>query len=41
MPFNKSKIYVKTLKTLLHVSITRSSLGSMYAPWGWSCDRSM
>jgi len=25
--FNKSKIYIKTIKTLLHVLITRSSSG--------------
>ena len=25
--FNKSKIYIKTLKMLLHISITRSSSG--------------
>ena len=29
MLFNKSKIYIKTLKMLLHVSITRSSSGSI------------
>ena len=28
--FKKSKIYMKTFKTLLHVSITRSSSGSIY-----------
>ena len=28
--FKKSKIYIKTLKTLLHVSITRSSSGSIH-----------
>jgi len=28
--FKKSKIYIKTLKTLLHVSITRSSSVSIY-----------
>ena len=28
--FKKSKIYIKTLKTLLHVSILRSSSGSTY-----------
>ena len=28
--FQKSKIYIKTFKTLLHVSITRSSSGSIY-----------
>ena len=28
--FKKSKMYIKTLKTLLHVSITRSSSGSIY-----------
>jgi hypothetical protein len=28
--FKKSKIYIKTFKTLLHVSITRSSSGSIY-----------
>jgi hypothetical protein len=28
--YNKPKIYIKTLKTLLHVSITRSSSGSIY-----------
>jgi len=28
--FKKSKIYIKALKTLLHVSITRSSSGSLY-----------
>ena len=28
--FKKSKIYIKTFKTLLHVSITRSSSGSVY-----------
>jgi len=28
--FKKSKTYIETLKTLLHVSITRSSSGSMY-----------
>ena len=27
--FKKSKIYIETLKTLLHVSITRSSSGSL------------
>jgi len=28
--FNKSKIYIKTFRTLLPVSITRSSSGSIY-----------
>ena len=28
--FKKSKIYIKTFKTLLHVSITRSSSGILY-----------
>jgi len=28
--FKKSKIYIKTFKTLLHVSITRSSSGTIY-----------
>jgi len=28
--FKKSKIYIKTFKTLLHVSNTRSSSGSIY-----------
>ena len=28
--FNKSKIYIKTLKKHLHVSITRSSLDSIH-----------
>jgi len=28
--FKKSKIYIKIFKTLLHVSITRSSSGSIY-----------
>ena len=30
MLFNKSKIYIKTLKTLLHVSIIRSSSDSIH-----------
>ena len=30
MLFKKSKIYIKTFKPLLHVSITRSSSGSIY-----------
>jgi len=29
-----SKIYVKTLKTLLHVSITRSASGSIHCSFG-------
>jgi len=28
--FKKPKIYITTLKTLVHVSITRSSSGSIY-----------
>jgi len=30
MSFNKSKIHTKTLKTLLHISITRASSQSIY-----------
>ena len=30
--FKKFKIYIKTLKTLLNISILRSSSGSTYCP---------